>query len=370
MAGSKWISKGRAHQYYSPLYQASAVDDDDLNPEEYGLPSKLLSDTSLHTVPPRNLLRGSMSSFIFKLWVFLLGLGCTKVFQENSSRNTPSTYVVSNEPKEISYRITRGLDIVVSHYSEDLESLNAFMSGLESIPKLNDLKPNLIIYTKNNASDISKIKDMAGASEVIVLPNEGREAATYFHHIIQRWDDLANHTLFIQADPHTPDRALGRLRSYFEPGRTGMLDLGFRDLRTCNCLDCIDAFGWADEARLIPDLMAKAHHVQCDKDTKVSISYKGQFIVSAKRTRSVQKSLYESLNSKLVGDHRIILGGDEDRLDAPVLGYTLERAWNVLFQCADQTGVRDMCPGLTLTSGAFLPDFRKPQPEDCGCLDT
>ncbi|KAF3912285.1 hypothetical protein AA313_de0203600 [Arthrobotrys entomopaga] len=362
--GLRPTSTNSGDNHYSLLYQPNT---DDMELEEYSSKHSLRDRIF---ILPGNTLRGSISSFIYKLWIFLFGLVCTKILLEDSWQRAGKGNIVSNWLSVPSHGAARGFDIVVSHYKEDFESLGAFIDGLRSISKINDLKPNLIIYTKNNQSDIYKIKGIMGASEVIVLPNEGRETATYFYHIMQRWEDLANHTLFIQAGPHNVDRVIDRLRSYFEPSRTGILDLGFRDLRLCNCLDCKDEFGWVDEARIIPDLMAEAHHVKCDKDTKVSISYKGQFVVSARRIRSVKKSIYESLNSKLVGDNRILLGGEEDRLDAPILGYTLERAWNVLFQCADQTGVRDICPSLTLNSASFHADLRKPRPEDCGCVDS
>ncbi|KAJ6258837.1 hypothetical protein Dda_6891 [Drechslerella dactyloides] len=87
--------------------------------------------------------------------------------------------------------------------------------------------------------------------------------------------------------------------------------------------------------------MANAHGISCDENTRVSLTYKGQFIVSAKRIRSVAKEIYDKINAELSGDNRIRLGGEEDSDDKPVLGYTLERSWGILFKCADMTGIQD-----------------------------
>ncbi|EWC47844.1 hypothetical protein DRE_02726 [Drechslerella stenobrocha 248] len=174
--------------------------------------------------------------------------------------------------------------------------------------------------------------------------------------------------MFVQAKPHTPERIVGRLGAYFDPERTGMMDLGYRELRQCSCTDCRDEYGWTDETNLIPELMSEAHNVRCNERTRVSLSYKGQFVVSAKRIRSLRRKIYEGLESKLVGEDRILLGQEEDSPDSPVFGYALERSWGVLFQCADLTAVRDECPGLTVP-GIAMGDLRRARPEDCGCLD-
>ncbi|KAF3941841.1 hypothetical protein ABW19_dt0201220 [Dactylella cylindrospora] len=260
------------------------------------------------------------------------------------------------------------MDIVISYYKEDLEGVKNFIASIKGIPHIQNLAPNVIIYTKNNMSDMDDIKRVTRADKVRMLPNKGREGGTYLQHIIDQWGDLANHTLFVQAEPHGPNRVVARLRGYFDPSVTGMLDLGYRELRSCNCLDCRDEYGWTDQVGFIPDLMTEAHHLRCDEDTKVSLTYKGQFIVSAKRIRALRKELYESIQEKLIGDNRIEIGGNQDRADAPFFGYTIERSWNILFQCADLTGTRDMCPGLTTTDLPFG-DLRPAKPEDCSCLD-
>ncbi|KAF3920950.1 hypothetical protein ABW20_dc0106379 [Dactylellina cionopaga] len=347
--------------------EADAFEIEELELEDYITTHKLLMYGGTNAAKRKHSKR-TPYAFNLKLWIFFVGLVGTKLLSEKTAYSTRIDGITSNGSSNVSFQPTRRLDIVVSHYNEDAGKLGSLIDAIKAIPNIKGLEPNLIIYTKNNESDISEIMSLTGANQVTILPNEGREGGTYLHHIISRWDDLANHTLFIQAEPHSPSRIISRLKNYFEPTRTGMLDLGYRELRGCSCLDCRDEYGFRDETNFIPDLMATAHHIKCDENTRVDISYKGQFIVSATRIRSAKKALYESINNKLVGENRIKLGGAEDSLDAPVFGYAVERSWNILFQCADLTGAMDMCPGLTLLKTGFG-DLQRPNPEDCGCMD-
>ncbi|KAJ6258042.1 hypothetical protein Dda_6954 [Drechslerella dactyloides] len=315
-------------------------------------------------------LKGGYHGWLAKLWVFSFGLIATKWFLElETPTRLPNIGQVDPQGQSAdTFRSARGLDIVISHYNEDLYGLKAFLDSVGGVPKVRELQPHIIVYTKNQSSNISEIQSVIGTQEVIILPNQGREGGTYLHHITNRWTDLANHTIFVQAEPHEPERIISRLKGYFDPTKTGMMDLGYREARGCCCLGCRDQFGWIDEANLIPELMANAHDISCDENTRVSLTYRGQFIVSAKRIRSVAKKIYEKINAELSGDNRIRLGGEEDSDDNPVLGYTLERSWGILFKCADITGIQDRCPGLTATSMA-IGDLRPARPEDCGCLD-
>jgi len=51
------------------------------------------------------------------------------------------------------------------------------------------------------------VYDKSGTVRENALPNVGREAHTYLHHILTRYDDLAETTVFLQGDPydHVPD---------------------------------------------------------------------------------------------------------------------------------------------------------------------
>lgn len=77
------------------------------------------------------------------------------------------------------------LELVVARYAEDL-------SWLRRVPKT----VRVTVYNKGGDT----VPGMA-------LPNVGREAHTYLHHMVTRYDDLAEVTLFCQGKPfdHVPD---------------------------------------------------------------------------------------------------------------------------------------------------------------------
>lgn len=76
-------------------------------------------------------------------------------------------------------------ELVVARYGEDL-------AWLKRVPK----QFRITVYDKGN-----------GSSGAISLINEGREAHTYLHHLSQRYDSLADLTVFVQGHPfdHAPD---------------------------------------------------------------------------------------------------------------------------------------------------------------------
>ncbi|KAK6506557.1 hypothetical protein TWF506_011462 [Arthrobotrys conoides] len=352
------------------LPQIEITEDDNNELEDYSATRKLLDNEEISLRRKKSRLQGNYYSFTLKLWILFASLLGTKLLLErpSASHNTRIDQITSNIHSDATPQ-NMTMDIVVSYFKEDVNGVEKFLQELRAIGQLQALKPNIIIYTKNNESNVQELQRRFAATEVKVLPNEGREGGTYLRHIIDRYDTLATHTLFIQAEPHSKSRLLSRIKLYFDPSRTGMLDLGYRELRGCKCMDCRDEYSWRDTMGLIPDLMAQAHHIKCDENTQVATSYKGQFIVSSKRIRAAKKALYENLNEKLVGENRVIVGDPlEDRIDAPFFGYSLERSWAVIFQCADLTAMRDMCPGLTLLKKGFG-DFEKARPEDCGCVD-
>jgi hypothetical protein len=75
--------------------------------------------------------------------------------------------------------------IIVARYNEDIEWTKQF--------------PNVIVYNKGN-----KLDDDYNA---IVLPNVGREGHTYYKYICDNYENLADHTIFLQGTPfdHSPN---------------------------------------------------------------------------------------------------------------------------------------------------------------------
>ena len=76
-------------------------------------------------------------------------------------------------------------ELVVARYDEDL-------AWLKRVPK--DFL--VTVYDKGD-----------GTSGGVCLPNEGREANTYLHHLTERYESLADLTVFVQGHPfdHAPD---------------------------------------------------------------------------------------------------------------------------------------------------------------------
>lgn len=83
-------------------------------------------------------------------------------------------------------------ELVVARYRENL-------GWLRRVPS----KFKITIYNKGDASEY-RIPD---ARCEISLPNTGREAHTYLHHIVDRYEDLAPVTVFCQGRPfdHVPN---------------------------------------------------------------------------------------------------------------------------------------------------------------------
>ncbi|MBD2751717.1 DUF3431 domain-containing protein [Spirosoma validum] len=74
------------------------------------------------------------------------------------------------------------IELVVAHYNENLNWLRNVPKGLR-----------VTVYDKGNSS----LTDW----EAISLPNVGREAHTYLHHLVNRYNSLADWTIFCQGKP-------------------------------------------------------------------------------------------------------------------------------------------------------------------------
>jgi len=77
------------------------------------------------------------------------------------------------------------MEVVVSRYNENID----WTRRIE----------NAVVTIYNKGGDISGF-------DTIQLPNVGREGHTYYHHIVSRYDNLAEYTAFLQGNPfdHSP----------------------------------------------------------------------------------------------------------------------------------------------------------------------
>ncbi len=85
------------------------------------------------------------------------------------------------------------LELVVARYDEDL-------NWLRRVPK----RFRITVY--NKGTDTPSVPRRRGL-EFHAVPDVGHEAYTYLHHLIRRYDDLADITVFAQGKPfdHVPD---------------------------------------------------------------------------------------------------------------------------------------------------------------------
>ncbi|CAE8707562.1 unnamed protein product [Polarella glacialis] len=90
------------------------------------------------------------------------------------------------------------VEVVVAHYNEDL----SWLSGVGSGEAEKRATPRFSIYTKSpEYSDPqlpSVMQEFGTAADVRRLPNVGREAHTYLSHIVNKYDGLAQWTVFTQ----------------------------------------------------------------------------------------------------------------------------------------------------------------------------
>ena len=178
------------------------------------------------------------------------------------------------------YRPSSRLEIVISMYDESPEMVGSTIAQLLQIPAIVSARPSLTIYSKLENTDLKDLAARTGATNVFQIPNRGREGETYLHHILTRWDHLARHTLFMQADVHNSRELFPRIKDYFVDA-TGMLSLGFSGT-SCRCDRCGDRWGWFDVSSVIPDVYRRVYKRDCSTSPTL-LTYKGQFIASAAR---------------------------------------------------------------------------------------
>ncbi|KAE8452067.1 hypothetical protein EG329_002233 [Mollisiaceae sp. DMI_Dod_QoI] len=287
---------------------------------------------------------------------------------------------------DLSYRSHSQFDIVISMYQESPSSVKSMIEKLKSTAYLSIIAPDVqvIIYTKDSSSDLDLLKNETGADIVQRFPNTGREGGTYLQHIVSNWNFLAEKTMFIQAHAHNMRELIPRINSYLVP-QTGMLSLGFTGV-TCECGACSDRWGWEDKWSVVPTLYEEIYGAPCESSQQITLSYKGQFVASAKRIRGIDKKIYQDLldaitsrdgwphNATTLGlDGNGEAGGgegdadEEDSPNNPLFGFAVERIWGLLMQCGTDARVAARCPSLL--SGTSRGRGIDGRVEDCQCLD-
>lgn len=261
------------------------------------------------------------------------------------------------------------LDIVVSMYQENVTQLAEKLNTLRSLRSFEHIDIRTIIYTKDEDASLAAIHGDTNATAVFKLSNAGREGGTYLSHILLNWENLARHTLFMQAEVHQSEEVFRRI-SYNFNSRTGVLPLNH--LETCDCRDCSDPWDKGSKYPRLAQLYSALNSQLCPE--QITLSYSGQIIVSAERIKQRKKEIYEHLKEVLEsgGDHWI--HGDDrqdwrfaDEKSNPFFGHTIERSYMVLWNCSD-VSIVDRCRRWDefLNDGAPLDPG---VPGWCQCLD-
>lgn len=263
---------------------------------------------------------------------------------------------------DLSYNATVQHEIVISMYKEPVADVRSLINSLRNMPHLSSARVH--IYIKDPDANLENIRRLTNANNITLLPNIGREGETYLNHILTKWESLARQTFFLQARVHNPREFYPRIQNYFDPDTTGMLDLGWSG-NVCDCHDCADRWRFDDRTNLFPQIHSRINNkTEC---TNVLLSYKGQFVVSAARIRGIEAKIYHDLREAFVNEkswahQKEFLQGRPDSMHDPEFGYTMERMWNLLFQCSDMD-VAWKCPTL-LSRWRIGGDA-----SDCQCYD-
>ena len=261
------------------------------------------------------------------------------------------------------------LDIVVAMYQENVTALGEQLESIRSLSAFKDLDIRTIIYTKDQEASTAAIRADTNATIVRKLPNLGREGGTYLSHVLLNWDDLARHTLFIQAAVHQPEQMIDRLQHNFNK-LTGVLPLN--RMESCHCRDCHDPWEEANRFPRLAQLYSAINGELCPEE--ITLTYSGQMLVSAARIRRRNRDIYAHLQAVLQSDGAHWIHGDgradwrfADDQDNPFFGHTLERAYLVLWDCAN-TSILERC-GRWEHFVADAAPLDPAVPGWCQCLD-
>jgi len=184
--------------------------------------------------------------------------------------------------------------IVVARYNENIEWTKQFS--------------NVFIYNKG--------EPLIDYSNQIFLNNVGRESHTYYKHIFDNYDNLAEYTVFLQGNPfdHSPN-LISNLNNYINNINNKELDFEFLSeaIVSCNIKGCIYHRG-------LPLIETYEKIFGEKKDNNNFLFGSGaQFIVSRKRILQRPKEFYLNIIKLL-----------ETNI-SPIEGFVMERFHKLIF---------------------------------------
>ncbi|PWW73073.1 TPT-domain-containing protein [Tuber magnatum] len=273
---------------------------------------------------------------------------------------SPSRFIPDN-------RVSRSrLDIVICMFQENTQTIHDQVEEVLGLPQLSNLETKVVVYSMDKTADLVSLTEETGADAAENIPNIGRETGAYLRHILEHWDNLADHTLFLRPETEGFDRVKARIEDFFLPS-TGMLSLGVGHAE-CSCNECRDPWAPAHTWTRVPQIFSAVYGEVCPS-TNILLSYGSRFIVSSKRVKGTDKHIYQHFREILESDEKHWIHQDrrqpgmEDTPQNPYFSHALERSWMIIFKCSEMRLAKS-CPKLDTR--------RKPDDWDdvCQCLDT
>lgn len=192
------------------------------------------------------------------------------------------------------------MQFVVSRFKEDIEWTN-------------DLS-NVVIYNKGES--------LPKKYNEIKLDNVGREAHTYYHHIYNNYDNLADYTIFLQGDPF--DHCVNLINKVNE--FRNMINkpnfIFLSDLIYPTDLSIEQMYDHNNKLCHLPIQKVYNYLYNVYQIYNISFHYGvgAQFIVSKERIREKPREFYLKLIKIL------------DYTNSPIEGYVLERLHGYIFK--------------------------------------
>ena len=139
-----------------------------------------------------------------------------------------------------------------------------------------------------------------GAASMIPLKNIGREAGTYLHHIVSRYDTLATRTLFLQGSPH--EHGLIPFDHHLTSTEPFLSHIDSQQVLNCSHTWWVDAQNKSGQGRLKRVSILGRHKryfcqefVQCPLPKIIRYGWGAQFSVTAECIRSRPLAYYQKL---------------------------------------------------------------------------
>jgi Protein of unknown function (DUF3431) len=166
------------------------------------------------------------------------------------------------------------MQVVIARYNEDISWAKAY--------------DNVVVYNKGGA-----------INDAIELPNVGREGHTFYHHIVENYDQLADYTAFLQGNPF----------DHYKNART-IVPKKFEMLadRKIKC-----SLNGCDHHKGLPLKQVYVDLFDVDEPMEFTFGAGGQFVVARDVVHKRPKCFYEKVRSLLEGEVN------------PIYGYVIER---------------------------------------------